>query len=97
MRPNHGMRIRLPSRPPMHAPTRSPAHPSPHPPIHRSISGDLERDYNNFQLEQSVFSQGPGNFRDVNQNRRCDVLQMPSVYDFNVRQFLSYVQACARL
>merc|ERR1712086_1112763 len=57
------------------------------------IHGDLERDYNNFQLEQSVFSQGPGNFRDVNQNRRCDVLQMPSVYDFNVRQFLSYVQA----
>jgi len=57
------------------------------------IHGDLERDYNNFQLEQSVFSQGPGNFRDVNQNRRCDVLQMPSVYDYNVRQFLSYVQA----
>jgi len=61
------------------------------------IHGDLERDYNNFELEQSVFSQGPGNFRDVNQNRRCDVLQMPSVYDFNVRQFLTYVQARARL
>jgi hypothetical protein len=57
------------------------------------IHGDLERDYNNFQLEQSVYSQGPGNFRDVNQNRRCDVLQMPSVYDFNIRQFLTYVQA----
>mmetsp|Transcript_56284 Transcript_56284/g.93077 ORF Transcript_56284/g.93077 Transcript_56284/m.93077 type:complete len:1196 (-) Transcript_56284:326-3913(-) len=57
------------------------------------IHGDLERDYNNFQLEQSYWSQGPGNFRDVNQNRRCDVLQLPSMYDFNVRQFLSYVQA----
>jgi hypothetical protein len=57
------------------------------------IHGDLERDYNNFELEQSFYSQGPGNFRDVNQNRRCDILQMPSVYDFNVRQFLTYVQA----
>jgi len=57
------------------------------------IHGDLERDYNNFLLQQTYFSQGPGNFRDVNQNRRCDVLQLPSVHDFNVRQFLSYVQA----
>ena len=44
--------------------------------IYSRIHGDTERDYNNFQLEQSVFSQGPGNFRDVNQNRRCDVLQV---------------------
>jgi hypothetical protein len=57
------------------------------------IHGDLERDYNNFVLEQSFWSQGPGNFRDVNQNRRCDVLQQPSMRDFNVRQFLSFVQA----
>ena len=57
------------------------------------IHGDLERDYNNFELEQAFYSQGPGNFRDVNQNRRCDVLQLPSVFDFNVRQFLTYVQA----
>jgi hypothetical protein len=57
------------------------------------IHGDLERDYNNFVIETSYFSQGPGNFRDVNQNRRCDVLQLPAVHDFNVRQFLTYVQA----
>jgi hypothetical protein len=57
------------------------------------IHGDLERDYNNFVIEPSYFSQGPGNFRDVNQNRRCDVLQLPAVHDFNVRQFMSYVQA----
>lgn len=57
------------------------------------IHGDLERDYNNFVIEPTYFSQGPGNFRDVNQNRRCDVLQLPAVHDFNVRQFLSYVQA----
>jgi hypothetical protein len=57
------------------------------------IHGDLERDYNNFVIDQSYWSQGPGNFRDVNQNRRCDVLQLPAVHDFNVRQFLTYVQA----
>ena len=56
------------------------------------IHGDLERDYNNFVIEPSYWSQGPGNFRDVNQNRRCDALQLPAVHDFNVRQFLSYVQ-----
>ena len=57
------------------------------------IHGDLERDYNNFQFEASYFSQGPGNFRDVSQNRRMDVLLSPAVGDFNVRMFLSFVQA----
>ena len=40
------------------------------------IHGDLERDYNNFQFEPTYFSQGPGNFRDIAQNRRSDVLQV---------------------
>ena len=57
------------------------------------IHGDLERDYNNFQIDVTYFSQGPGNFRDVNQNRRMDVMLQPSVGDFNVRMFLSFVQA----
>ncbi|KAL7477801.1 hypothetical protein ACHAW6_003599, partial [Cyclotella cf. meneghiniana] len=38
------------------------------------IHGDLERDYNNFVLSPTYFSQGPGNFRDVAQNRRNDVV-----------------------
>ncbi len=57
------------------------------------IHGDLERDYNNFQLDLNYFSQGPGNFRDVNQNRRLDALITPEVGDFNIRTFLSLVQA----
>ena len=57
------------------------------------IHGDLERDYNNFQFEITYFSQGPGNFRDVSQNRRMDVILSPAVRDFNVRMFLSFVQA----
>lgn len=57
------------------------------------IHGDIERDYNNYQIDVTYFSQGPGNFRDVNQNRRLDVLLSPVVGDFNVRMFLSFVQA----
>lgn len=34
--------------------------------------GDMERDYNFFELSPSFFSQGNGNYRDVNQNRRCE-------------------------
>jgi hypothetical protein len=59
------------------------------------IHGDIERDYNNFQIDTTYFSQGPGNFRDVSQNRRLDVLLAPLVRDFNVRMFLSFVQADA--
>lgn len=67
-----------------------------HPKIFHTFSrihGDLERDYNNFQLDMTYFSQGPGNFRDVNQNRRNDVTHVPMVEDFNVRMFLSFVQS----
>lgn len=57
------------------------------------IHGDIERDYNYFQIEPTYFSQGPGNFRDVNQNRRLDVFYSPEIGDFNVRMFLSFCQA----
>lgn len=59
------------------------------------IHGDIERDYNYFSIETTYYSQGPGNFRDVCQNRRLDVLHTPIVKDFNVRMFLSFVQADA--
>lgn len=55
--------------------------------------GDLEREYNFFSLEPAYYSQGNGNFRDVNQNRRNDVLLKPAVKDFNVRHFMSLIQA----
>lgn len=57
------------------------------------IHGDLERDYNNFKIEPSFFSQGPGNYRDVAQNRRNDVTFKPRMGSFDVQQFLSYIQA----
>lgn len=67
-----------------------------HPAIYHVYSrkhGDLERDYNAFFLAAEPYSQGNGNYRDVNQNRRSDVLLAPEVADFNVRAFLSLIQA----
>ena len=55
--------------------------------------GDLERDYNAFALAAEFYSQGNGAYRDVNQNRRSDVLFEPRVGDFNVRAFMSLIQA----
>ena len=55
--------------------------------------GDLERDYNDFRLMDEPFSQGNGNYRDIIQNRRCDVLLNPRVMDFNIRTFMSLIQA----
>ncbi|HSF83911.1 MAG TPA: hypothetical protein VLA49_21965 [Anaerolineales bacterium] len=54
--------------------------------------GDLERDYNNFQLAPEPYSQGNGNYRDINQNRRNDVFFEPHVADFNVRTFMNLIQ-----
>lgn len=54
--------------------------------------GDLERDYNFFVTEPSYFSCGNGNFRDVNQNRRNDVLFNPEVKDFNIYTFMNLIQ-----
>ncbi len=54
--------------------------------------GDLERDYNRFLIEDCYFSQGDGNYRDVNQNRRHDVWFEPRVADANVKTFLNLVQ-----
>ena len=54
--------------------------------------GDLERDYNKFQLQTTYLSQGNGNYRDMNQNRRCDVWFNPDVKDENLITFLNLLQ-----
>jgi hypothetical protein len=54
--------------------------------------GDMERDYNAFQIPSVFYSSGPGNFRDVNQNRRNDLFFSPFVYDYNIRTFFSLIQ-----
>ncbi|MBU4342500.1 MAG: hypothetical protein KJ902_05405 [Candidatus Omnitrophica bacterium] len=54
--------------------------------------GDLERDYNRFYIEPTYFSQGNGNYRDMNQNRRSDVFFNPEVKDSNILHFYNLQQ-----
>jgi len=54
--------------------------------------GDLERDYNDFRLTPTHYSQGNGNYRDVNQNRRCDLFFNPLVREDNVEHFYNLIQ-----
>ncbi|MGD8464830.1 MAG: cellobiose phosphorylase, partial [Anaerolineae bacterium] len=61
--------------------------------IYSRKHGDLERDYNYFAVAAEPYSQGNANYRDVNQNRRNDVLLQPEVGAFNVLSFLGLIQA----
>ncbi|MBU0633772.1 MAG: hypothetical protein KKB82_08480 [Candidatus Omnitrophica bacterium] len=54
--------------------------------------GDLERDYNNFLTQATYFSQGNGNYRDINQNLRNDVWFNPRVEDSNIFTFFNLLQ-----
>lgn len=55
--------------------------------------GDPERDYNYFMVAPTFFSQGNGNYRDVNQNRRNDVWFNGDVRDSHLVNFLNLSQA----
>lgn len=54
--------------------------------------GDLERDYNNFQVDASYYSQGNANFRDINQNRRNDTFFFPFVSEANIITFFNFLR-----
>ncbi|MDD6491954.1 MAG: hypothetical protein PUG54_07005 [Firmicutes bacterium] len=54
--------------------------------------GDLERDYNYFRMSPEFYSQGNGNFRDVNQNRRCEPFFTPYVGAESIIKFFSLIQ-----
>ncbi len=54
--------------------------------------GDLERDYNFFSIEPNFYSQGNGNFRDINQNRRIDVYIHPFIGKENIKLFTDLIQ-----
>jgi hypothetical protein len=55
--------------------------------------GDPERDYNFFILAPTHLSQGNGNYRDVNQNRRNDVWFNGGVKETTLVNFLNLIQA----
>lgn len=54
--------------------------------------GDLEREYNFFQVDSSYYSQGNSNFRDVNQNRRNDIFFFPFTAAANIHTFFDLIQ-----
>ncbi len=54
--------------------------------------GDPERDYNFFTIAGEYYSQGNGNFRDVNQNRRNDVFFQKDIGDFDIKTFFQLIQ-----
>jgi hypothetical protein len=54
--------------------------------------GDLERDYNDFLLQDTPFSEGNGDFRDVLQNRRLDLFFDPALDARNIRYFFNLIQ-----
>lgn len=54
--------------------------------------GDVERDYNFFSMLPEYYSQGNGNFRDVNQNRRSDIFFANFVGDYNIKVFYDLLQ-----
>ena len=55
--------------------------------------GDLERDYNKFHFQAAYFSQGNGNYRDTNQNRRSDIWFHPEIGAENLITFCNLLQA----
>jgi len=55
--------------------------------------GDMERDYNRFSLRPEYYSRGPGNFRDVFQNRRTEIWYEPRVGTWDIREFMNLIQA----
>ncbi len=60
--------------------------------IYSRKHGDLERDYNFFSIEPNFYSQGNGNFRDVNQNRRLDTYLHPFTAKENIKTFCNLIQ-----
>lgn len=60
--------------------------------IYSRKHGDLERDYNSFSMSAEYCSQGNGNYRDVNQNRRGDLIFSPFVGDYNIKIFYNLIQ-----
>lgn len=55
--------------------------------------GDMERDYNFFTIAPEFFTQGNASFRDICQNRRCDIMFTPYTGQMNVKTFLSLIQS----
>ena len=56
------------------------------------VHGDMEREYNNFVVLAEYFSQGNGNYRDINQNRRSDIFFNRAIGDDNIQFYMNLIQ-----
>ncbi len=59
--------------------------------VYARIHGDMERDYNQFVLEPTFYSQGNGGYRDMLQNRRNDIYVNPDVGADCIRMFVNEI------
>lgn len=55
--------------------------------------GDIERDYNYFEMAPHPLSSGAGNYRDICQNSRHNVWFHPYLLDKEIRMFVELLQA----
>ncbi|MBN1766308.1 MAG: hypothetical protein JW860_13695 [Sedimentisphaerales bacterium] len=55
--------------------------------------GDMERDYNYFELPPHPLSTGPGNYRDICQNGRHNIWFYPHLLDQEIRMYVELLQA----
>ena len=60
--------------------------------IYSRKHGDPEREYNYFSVGGEYYAQGNANYRDVNQNRRCDVQFEPRLGEENIHTFFDLIQ-----
>ncbi len=54
--------------------------------------GDPERDYNRFQISPTYLSQGNGNYRDLNQNRRNEIWFNPKIKEKDLLSLFNLIQ-----
>ncbi len=62
-------------------------------PLYARKHGDLERDYNSFELPPCPLSSGYGAYRDLNQNQRSDIWFELGAEDADLIEFLSLIKA----
>ncbi|MFO7870006.1 MAG: hypothetical protein R6V03_01060 [Kiritimatiellia bacterium] len=59
--------------------------------VYSRIHGDLERDYNHFEVEPCFWSQGNGGYRDIAQNQRNAIYVNPDVLESNIRTYTDMI------
>jgi hypothetical protein len=83
---DNGLRGGFPVLLPSASGRRQPLH------VFNRIHGDMERDYNQFHIEPTCWSQGNGNFRDLHQNRRGDSWILPEAGRYDLGYFIGQLQ-----